>query len=115
MSSTVRSEGVSAPTVRAAGGIALLRPQNLVWLALAFILIALVANPLVQLVSISFEDPASKGWTINNYIEAFSRVRYVRAFGNSMWLGVCVAAFALVLGVPIAWALSRTDMPMKGL
>jgi iron(III) transport system permease protein len=106
---------VSAPTVRAAGGIALLRPQNLVWLALAFILIALVANPLVQLVSISFEDPASKGWTINNYIEAFSRVRYVRAFGNSMWLGVCVAAFALVLGVPIAWALSRTDMPMKGL
>ena len=50
---------MSAPTVRAAGGIALLRPQNLVWLALAFILIALVANPLVQLVSISFEDPAS--------------------------------------------------------
>jgi iron(III) transport system permease protein len=91
------------------------RPQSILWLALAFVLIVLVANPLVQLISISLEDPATKGWTIQNYFDAFSRVRYIRAFGNSMWLGACVAVLALCFALPIAWALSRTDMPCKGL
>jgi iron(III) transport system permease protein len=92
-----------------------LRSANLVWFVLAAVLIALVANPLLQLLAISFEDPASHAWTPSNYVEAFSRARYIRAIGNSMLLGVSVAALALAFGVPIAWALSRTDMPLKGL
>lgn len=91
-----------------------LRSGDLVWFVLAAVLIALVANPLLQLVAISFDDPRSDGWTIANYIDAFSRARYIRAIFNSMLLGTCVAALALTFGVPIAWALSRTDMPLKG-
>lgn len=96
-------------------GFALLRSGNLVWLVIALVLVALVANPLMQLLAISFEDPASGGWTLGNYVTAFSRPRYIRAVVNSMLLGTGVAALALLLGVPIAWALSRTDMPLKGL
>jgi iron(III) transport system permease protein len=96
-------------------GRSLLRSSDLIWFALAAVLIALVANPLLQLLSISLSDPNTGGWTLLNYIDAFSRARYVRAIGNSMLLGISVAALALVFGVPIAWALSRTDMPLKGL
>lgn len=89
--------------------------SSVIWLLLAAILVALVANPLLHLFAISFEDPKSHGWTLANYVDAFSRVRYVRAVFNSLMLGSCVAALALIFGVPIAWALSRTDMPLKGL
>ncbi|MFM9850456.1 MAG: ABC transporter permease [Hyphomicrobiaceae bacterium] len=93
----------------------LLGSGNFVWFVLAAILVALVANPLLQLLAISFDDPKSTGWTFTNYADAFSRARYVRAIVNSLMLGLSVAILALTLGVPIAWALSRTDMPMKGL
>lgn len=93
----------------------LLRLSDVIWLVLALVLIALVANPLLQLLSISFDHPKTHGWTLGNYAEAFSKARYVRAIVNSMLLGLSVAAVALAFGVPIAWALSRTDMPLKGL
>src|SRR5688500_15216555 len=89
----------------------LLGSGNFVWFVLAAILIALVANPLLQLLAISCDDPKSAGWTLANDADAFSRVRYVRASLNSLMLGLSVAILALALGVPIAWALSRTDMP----
>lgn len=88
---------------------------SIVWLAIAALLLLLVVNPLWQLLSISFSDPASGGWTFDNYVEAFGRARYLRAFLNSLMLGVSVAALCLLFGVPIAWAVSRTDMPAKGI
>jgi iron(III) transport system permease protein len=41
-------------------------------------------------------------------------VRHVQALLNSLELGAGVAILAVVFGVPIAWAISRTDMPAKG-
>ena len=38
-----------------------------------------------------------------------------RRCGNSLVLGVSAAALCLLFGVPMAWALSRTDMPGKGI
>ena len=93
----------------------LLRPEGLAWLAVAIVLVALVALPLLQLLSMSLEKPQSGGWTLANYADAFGRPRYIRAFVNSLMLGLSVAALALLFGVPIAWLLSRTDIPAKGL
>lgn len=86
---------------------------NLLWLGLAALLILLVVNPLFRLLLTSLEDPASGALTFANYIEAFSRVRYLVGFRNSILLGVCVAFLCLLLAVPMAWAVSRTDMPGK--
>ncbi|QJP16125.1 iron ABC transporter permease [Starkeya sp. ORNL1] len=88
---------------------------SIVWFTIAAALLLLVVNPLWQLFSISFSDPTSGGWTLENYIEAFSRARYLRAFLNSLMLGIIVAALCVAFGVPIAWAVSRTDMPAKGI
>jgi iron(III) transport system permease protein len=87
--------------------------SNLLWLGLAAVLVLLVVNPLFRLFLTSLEDPASGALTFTNYIEAFSRLRYLVGFRNSILLGVCVAFLCLLLAVPMAWAVSRTDMPGK--
>jgi iron(III) transport system permease protein len=88
-------------------------PTKLVWFGVAAILLALVVNPLLRLLITSFEDPTTGGFTIANYIEAFSRIRYLVGFRNSILLGICVACLCLVFALPMAWAVSRTDMPGK--
>lgn len=86
-----------------------------VWLLAIIVLVFLVVNPLLRLLLVSFQQPDTEAFTLANYAAAYSRSRYVDALGNSLVLGVSAASLCLVFGVPLAWALSRTDMPGKGL
>jgi iron(III) transport system permease protein len=83
------------------------------WLAAVALLLLLVVNPLLRLFIVSFQQPDGS-FTVENYISAYSRVRYLEALGNSLVLGVSAGTLCLFFGVPLAWALSRTDMPGKG-
>src|SRR6476469_8022048 len=85
------------------------------WLALAAILVLLVILPLIQLLLISVQVPGlnGAGFTLANYGRAFGRLRYLVGFENSFFLGVSVATFCLLLAVPMAWAVARTNMPGK--
>ena len=85
-----------------------------VWLLAVIVLLLLVVNPLARLLIVSFQQPDG-AFTLANYLAAYSRPRYVEALGNSLVLGVSAASLCLVFGVPLAWAVSRTDMPAKGL
>ena len=84
-----------------------------VWLVAVALLLLLVVNPLLRLVVVSFQQPDGS-FTVANYVAAYSRARYLEALANSLVLGVSAGALCLVFGVPLAWALSRTDMPGKG-
>ena len=86
---------------------------SLVWLLLAAILAALILNPVLRLLLISFELPEGAGYTLGNYVAAYSHPRYLKALTNSLFLGLAVSLLTLVLALPIAWAVSRTDMPGK--
>jgi iron(III) transport system permease protein len=86
-----------------------------VWLLAIVVLLFLVVNPLVRLLIVSFQQPDTGGFTLANYAAAYSRSRYVDALANSLILGVCAACLCLAFGLPLAWALSRTDMPGKRL
>jgi len=86
-----------------------------VWLLVIAVLLFLVVNPLLRLLVVSFQQPDTGVFTLANYAAAYSRSRYVDALANSLVLGVCAASLCLVFGLPLAWALSRTDMPGKGL
>lgn len=90
-------------------------PLILLWIVLAGALVFLVVNPLFQLVNTSLQDADTGEFTLMNYVSAYSRPRYLVAMGNSIQLGFCVTALCLVFAVPMAWAVSRTDMPCKGL
>lgn len=85
-----------------------------VWLLAIAVLVLLVVNPLVRLLVVSFQTDTGS-FTLANYAAAYGRTRHIDALVNSLILGVSAASLCLVFGVPMAWALSRTDMPFKGL
>lgn len=77
------------------------------------ILLLLVVNPLFRLLVVSFQTDTGS-FTLANYVAAYGRTRHIEALFNSLILGVSAASLCLLFGVPMAWALSRTDMPFKG-
>ncbi|MFA7666064.1 MAG: iron ABC transporter permease [Burkholderiaceae bacterium] len=85
-----------------------------VWILAIVVLLILVANPLIRLLLVSFQD-ADGAFTLSNYVTAYGRSRHIDALLNSLTLGISAATLCLIFGVPMAWALSRTDMPFKGL
>ncbi|HEX4236046.1 MAG TPA: iron ABC transporter permease [Caldimonas sp.] len=85
-----------------------------VWLVAVALLLLLVVNPLLRLLVVSFQQPDGS-FTIANYVAAYSRARYLEALGHSLVLGVSAGTLCLLFGVPLAWALSRTDMRGKSL
>src|SRR6516225_8651256 len=89
-------------------------PGMALWLILIAALVFLVASPMLRLVLASFQDPDSGRLTLANYVQAYGRLPHLRAILNSLELGTGVALLAGLFGVPIAWAISRTDMPAKG-
>ena len=104
-----RVAAVAMPTRRRA-----FDPALLLWIVLAAVLIFLVVNPLFRLVQLSLEDTDTGAFTLMNYVTAYSRQRYITATWNSLALGFWVTVLCLIFAVPVAWAVSRTDMPCKG-
>ena len=91
-----------------------LEPASLVWIALIAVLLLLVAFPMVKLLSVSLHS-RSGAFGFGNYLAAYGRARYVDSLVNSLLLATETAAISTVFAVPMAWAVSRTDMPYKPL
>ncbi|WP_431283585.1 ABC transporter permease [Humitalea sp. 24SJ18S-53] len=106
---------VAPPRGRIARRLARIEPVMLLWIALIAILLFLVAFPLGKLLVVSFETRGTGAFTLSNYVSAYGRARYVDALRNSLLLGTISATLAVIMAVPMAWAVSRTDMPFKGL
>jgi len=80
-------------------------------LAAAALLLFLVVVPLAWLVWTSVQDPATGHATLDNYRTAFTRRIYLEPILNSFELASAVATIAVVVATPLAWLVSRTDMP----
>lgn len=93
----------------------LFEPITLLWVALIAALLVLVAAPLLKLLVIAFEEQDTGAFTVQNFFTAYGRQRYLDALRNSLLLGTLSAAISTIIAVPMAWAVSRTDMPGKGL
>ena len=87
----------------------------LVWLLLAAVLGILVALPIAKLLLVSLQVRGGGGFTLANYLTAYGRARYVEALTNSLELATAVVGYSLLFALPLAWAVSRTDMPGKWL
>ena len=77
----------------------------------ALALVVLVALPLAFLVAGSVT--ADGGVTLAHFREAVSSRLYVQALRNSLILGAATAALSVAVGLPLAWAVSRTNVPAK--
>ena len=94
-----------------------LRPKRsfdsmvILWIMLALILMFLVINPLCRLIIDSFRQVGGTDFTLANYVAAFSRARHIQAVINTLWMASFASLIAVAMAVPLAWAVSRTDMP----
>ena len=91
-----------------------LDPTLLVFIVLLLVLFALVANPILRLVWESLRA-ADGSLTLAHYAGAFGRARNLKALLNTLYLGLAATGMAVAFGVPLAWAVSRTDMPGRRL
>jgi iron(III) transport system permease protein len=87
----------------------LLDPSTLVLLMLASALVVLVGLPLLKLLGLSLLGP--NGLTLDPLMTAFGRLRHLEALGRSLYIGVAVAIISTLVGVPMAWLVSRSNMP----
>ncbi|HTR87631.1 MAG TPA: iron ABC transporter permease [Reyranella sp.] len=101
----------ATPSVRSRG----FDPTWLLWIAIIAVLLFLVVSPFLHLLVTSFKSEKTGAFTFANYAAAYGRERYVQALINSLELGACAALLAGVFAIPLAWAVSRTDMPGRGL
>src|SRR2546421_286072 len=71
--------------------------------------------PLLWIFASSLQSDANSQLTVGNYVEGFSRAIYLEPIRNSLILASVVAVTAVAVGTLLAWAVSRTDMPGRGL
>ena len=102
----------AAVTRRAPGRLT--DPALWLFAVLIALLVLLVANPILRLVWDSFHT-ADGAWSLQSYASALGNARHLQALLNSLALGAAVTVLTLALGVPLALAVSRSNMPGRGL
>jgi iron(III) transport system permease protein len=75
-------------------------------------LIVLIVLPLISLLWGSIA--ADAGPTFEYFQRAISSRLYLTALTNSLVLGAWTGLFSVLIGVPLAWAVARTNLPFKG-
>jgi iron(III) transport system permease protein len=90
------------------------------WIIMIGILIVLIGLPLFWLIVRSVMMPESAdisaaNFTWLNYQEVFTNPRLLEAVKNSLLLATGTGLMSVLIGVPMAWAVTRTTMPLRGL
>jgi iron(III) transport system permease protein len=85
------------------------RAEHVVLAVAAVALLVLVVLPLVSLVWSSVSEDGRP--TLAHFREALSSRLYVQALRNSLVLGLWTAALSVLVGLPLAWAVSRSNTP----
>ena len=86
-------------------------PGPIFFFGAVVVLAILVIVPLGWLLMISLQHVDTGGFTLGNYVEAFTTSIYLRPILNSFLLAASVATIAALIGTPLAWLIARTDMP----
>ena len=76
-------------------------------------LVVLVVLPLLFLLAGSLRG--EQGLSFEHFSEVMSGRLYIAALQNSLILGAWTGLFSLLIGLLLAWAVSRTDVPAKPL
>jgi len=92
-------------------GVGGLRIEHVVMAGAAVALVVLVVLPLLWLLYGSLKGEL--GLSLGHFGEVLSGRLYVNALLNSLILGAWTGLFSLVIGLVLAWAVSRTDVPAK--
>ncbi len=91
--------------------------STIVWILVALILAVLIVNPVFHLLKESFLIPQEDGggWTLGNYVTAFSEAEYYNPIYWTLVISSFVGILSLIVGAFVAWCVSRTDIPFPAL
>ncbi|WP_088890063.1 ABC transporter permease [Leptolyngbya ohadii] len=85
------------------------------WIVFIAILLMLIGLPGFWLIYRSFSVTGAAGFTLSHYVEVFTNPRFREAVMNSLILATGAGVVSVLIGVPLAWAVTRTNMPLRGL
>lgn len=80
--------------------------------AIVLLLAALVLMPLVWLAVTSVQDDA-KAFTLAHYRQLVSDPAFAKPLWTTLWTSAAVGAACVAFAAPMAWLVSRTDLPGK--
>jgi iron(III) transport system permease protein len=89
------------------------RPEHFVMGGAVAALVILVVLPLMSLLFGSVRG--EQGLSLEHFAEVLTGRLYVTALKNSLMLGAWTGLFSTIIGLTLAWAVSRTDVPAKPL
>jgi iron(III) transport system permease protein len=92
--------------------------SNLVLILITAFLLLLILVPLARLILSSFQlgHPAMpEGWTLQNYLAAYSLPAFYRALTTTVVLSAVGTVITLAIALLFAWLIERTDMPLRNL
>ncbi|MEQ8194490.1 MAG: iron ABC transporter permease [Rhodospirillales bacterium] len=90
-------------------------PRTLVFLVVSLTLAFFILYPLGILVRRSLFDAATQTWSLGNYVTFFTRPALFGAFITTFKLAGFVSFFSLLIALPMAWGVARTNMPYKSM
>jgi iron(III) transport system permease protein len=77
--------------------------------------VILLLTALILWMSFSRGLPFESGLSLDNYVEVFGSEYFWTVVLNTVWVGLGTVAITIFFGVPLAWLLNRTDIPMRSL
>jgi len=80
--------------------------------AIALLLAALVLMPLFWLAVTSVQDDA-KRFTLAHYRQLMTDAAFVKPLWTTLWTSAAVGVACVAFAAPMAWLVSRTDLPAK--
>ncbi|MGW3606499.1 ABC transporter permease [Micromonospora sp. NPDC005161] len=111
------SEPAGPPQRVSLGRRLVARRDSLLPLPLYVILGLIILVPLGYLVYAVFQtgSPTDQNsqFTWDNIVGIFTDPIYLHVLGNTLLLAACVTVFSCIIGVTLAWAVARTNLPFK--
>ena len=107
----VRSQGVGGSLIRLP--LSVLRGNYVLALFLWLILGLFIVYPLSFLIFESFKVAGTDRLGLQNYLDFFRDTYYLKAFGNTVLLGLLVLATTTLVGLPVAYILARYQIRGK--
>src|SRR5205085_7028360 len=81
--------------------------------AMALLLAGLVLLPVYWLLVTSLRETGTKAFSLENYRHLFTDAAFVKPLVTTMWTSAAVGILCLVTAAPMAYLVSRTDLPFK--
>ncbi|MEP7181451.1 MAG: iron ABC transporter permease [Betaproteobacteria bacterium] len=87
--------------------------------AVALVVVIFLIYPLANGMLLAFvrngEEPGWSSLTLANFARFFTAASYQRALWNSVYSGLAATLVATALALPMAYAVARVELPMRGL